>query len=244
MAVMLFAYRKGSTPMHRAGALLKIALLTILCICTFSGSTTGTKEFLARTSPCLAASLLAFIIAGARPNSLRQLLFVPVMGLFVTAFSAVSFSGAEGTEAAVISAGFIAISREGLLYGLQYTLRFFITALAAQSVFETTSATEITEALESVQDALARVLPPLKKYNLALPLALTLSFIPQVFSTWNRVHLAALARSGRPKGFHPVLLVRTASAELQALLSSMLFQAETKRKALLNRSAQETEPAP
>ena len=239
MALKLFAYRKGSTPMHRMKALAKIVFLMVLCVATFSGSTEDFKVFIIRTAPCLAASILMFILAGSRLQSLRQLLFVPVLGLFVTLCSAVSIPGAGEGQRALVSLPFLALTLEGVTYGLCYTLRFFITALAAQSVFETTSAAEIAAALESAQEAAARVFPPLKKWNLALPLALTLSFIPQVFGTWNRVHLAAKARSCGAGGFRPVAAVRSASAELQALLSSLLFQAETKRRALLNRGPQD-----
>ena len=110
---------------------------------------------------------------------------------------------------------------DALAAGLLYTIRFLITAIAAQIVFETTSPLEIKESFG--------------KSNPALALALAINFIPQVFATWNQVHTAAMARTPNKKG-----LLRTIPivyCEIQAFFSCLLYQAEIKRKALLNRSS-------
>ena len=111
---------------------------------------------------------------------------------------------------------------DALSAGGLYTARFAITAVAAQIVFETTSSLEIKEAMG--------------KGVLGLTISLAINFIPQVFATWNRVHTATLART--PEGKRGLASsAYTAYCEIQAFFSCLLFQAETKRKALLNRSS-------
>ena len=51
--------------------------------------------------------------------------------------------------------------------------------------------------------------------------------------TWDKVHLASMARS--PKKKNLVSATSILLSELEALLSCLIFKAETKRKAILNR---------
>jgi biotin transport system permease protein len=72
--------------------------------------------------------------------------------------------------------------------------------------------------------------------NPALVISLAINFIPQIFETWNRVNLAARARSVSRKRKNLHTVITTAYLELQALFSCLLYQAETTRQAVLNRS--------
>jgi biotin transport system permease protein len=237
MAVTLFAYRRGTTPMHRTSALLKLPFLMALCICTF---TNGPHEII-RTGICLAVSIVLFLLSGAHLQSLKQLVFVPVLGALVTLFGTLCLPPSAGTATAnngdiITVLPFLALSLTGLKAGILYTVRFFATALAAQVVFETTSSIQIKDALESAQNAIARIFPPLRKLNPALVISLAINFIPQIFETWNRVNLAARARSASRKRKNIHTIITTAYLELQALFSCLLYQAETTRQAVLNRS--------
>ena len=111
-----------------------------------------------------------------------------------------------------------------------------LPAFSAQTVFETTSSLEIKNALENAQEKIAKILPPVKKLNPSLSLTLAINFIPEIFETWNKVHTAALARSNTGKRKNLKNSIEMLFRELQSLLSCLLFYAETKRKALLNRS--------
>lgn len=226
MAIKLFAYRKTDTILHRMPALIKLVLLFAICIYTFSSGMLSTKaQVFAKTeiiklSVGFFAVVFLFILARAPWNSLKNLKFVFVLGFFLTAFKMLHFPFYFDTDA--------------LISGLHYTFCFFITALCAQLIFESTSSLEIKDALESIQNIIAIILPPVKKLNPALVISLAINFIPMVFATWNRVHLASRARSKAKRG----LLGATDNAftQLSAFFSCLLHQAETTRMALLNRS--------
>lgn len=206
----LFAYRRGNTPLHRLNAGLKILFLIALCIVTFAGGMYDTLDsvlkssIIIRTVLCLAVTIVLFIASGRSRTSFKPVKFVLIIGALMILFRVFNQSLSDALAA-----------------GLLYTLRFLITAIAAQIVFETTSPLEIKESFG--------------KSNPALALALAINFIPQVFATWNQVHTAAQARTLNKKG-----LLRTIPivyCEIQAFFSCLLYQAEIKHKALLNRSS-------
>ncbi len=206
----LFAYRRGITPLHRANAGLKILGLIALCIITFAGGmyetldSVMTAPLLIRTALCLAVTIALFIASGCNRTSFKPVKFVLIIGAIMTVLRL-----------------FNQPVQDALAAGLLYTVRFLITAVAAQIVFETTSPLEIKEAMGSSTPALA--------------IALAINFIPQVFATWERVHTAARARTTNKKGL--LRSIHNVYCEIQAFFSCLLYQAETKRKALLNRSS-------
>ena len=206
----LFAFRKGNTPLHHLNAGLKILFLIALCIATFAGGMYDTLDsvlkpsILIRTTICLAMTIGLFLTSGHSRTSFKPVKFVLIIGAIMIIFRV-----------------FNQPLKDAFAAGLLYTVRFLITAIAAQIVFETTSPLEIKESFG--------------KSTLALALALAINFIPQVFATWNQVHTAAMARIPNKKG-----LLRTIPivyCEIQAFFSCLLYQAEIKRKALLNRNS-------
>ena len=220
----LFAYRKGNTPLHHLNAGLKILFLIALCIVTFAGGMYDTLDsvlkpsVLIRTAICLAMTIGLFLTSGCSKTSFKPVKFVIIIGTLMILFRV-----------------FNQPLKDALAAGLLYTVRFLITAIAAQIVFETTSPLEIKESFEAGQERVAKLIPFMKKLNLALALSLAINFIPQVFATWKQVHTAAQARTTNKKG-----LLRTIPivyCEIQAFFSCLLYQAEIKRKALLNRSS-------
>lgn len=226
MAVKLFSYRRGNTLLHRIPAGIKILFLMGISIAVFAGKHVNVSV----TVICGALSLMAFFLSGAKFSTLKSVTFVFVLGAFVTLFSALVLLPHEG---AVVFCSFAGIDPVGIKYGALYTVRFFITALAAQCVFETTSALEIQNSFECAQNAVAKVFKPVKKMNPALVLSLAINFIPEVFATWNRVDLAVRARSAA-KGKNKFSL-RILGVRLTAFFLCLLEHAESKRMAVLNR---------
>ena len=224
MAVALFSYRRGSSPLHKCPALLKLAVLFALCLFVFAGSPVASfdellsRQSLTRLVGGLATSCVLFALSGARLCSVKRVSFVFVFGLFVTLVRMIHIP--------------LFFDAGALAYGISYTARFFAASLASEVVFETTSSVEISEALECLQGALARVILPLKKVRVAQVLSLAINFVPEVFATWNKVSLAAKARgAARARGKVRVLL-----QEFTSLFSCLLRFAEVKRMAILNRS--------
>ena len=206
MELSLFSYRKGSSPMHRMNAGVKLVLYIVFSIAVFAGKNPETVQdvltpgIIVRTLVCLLFSVVCFFASGARWKGLVQLRFVFVIGFLLTVFK------------------MIGNPWNGLAYGVLYTLRFFITALAAQTVFETTSMLQIQEAL-----------------HLPFVVGLAVNFIPQVFAQWQQIQCAVKARTSR--GSRRGLVRKTALMfhALETLFSVMLVRAEEVRKAVANR---------
>lgn len=244
--VNLFSYKNSNSILHKTPVLIKLFLMIIICIFTFKGKfDSSVSEILSlnviiRTSICFFISILAFVLSKAKLKTILQLKFVFILGFVITLFKMFRFTQYLSQEELqtgyfINFLSFMTIDVNGFASGILYTIRFFITTLFAQVIFETTSVLEIKEALESLENILAKIFPPIKKLNLALIISLSINFIPQIFSTWNKVKTASKARSNT-KNQTLVTIVKTSLQELQTLLSCLLYQAETKRQALINRS--------
>lgn len=229
MALALFSYRKGNTVLHRIPALLKIALLFAFSFLAFSGSGQDSLSFFENTasvvklfSSILCASLL-FVLGGCYWKAFFKMKFIFVLGLFIIAVRTISFE-----------TGRFALNMDGFAAGLLYALRFFLSAFAAEVIYETTSGLEINQALELVEDIISKIIPPFKKLKSAFVISMAINFIPLVFDTWEKIHLASKARGSEKKGIGSTF--RTLYCETEALFDCLLFRAETRRKAVINRS--------
>lgn len=201
MELALFSYRRGGSPLHKAPALLKMFFLFALNFFVFWESP---RTAALRCALSFAASASLFFLSGANWKGLLKLRFVFYIGLMVFALKIIGSPAASWAESAA--------------YALLYTARFFVSALAAQCVFETTTMLQMQEAL-----------------RLPLVVTLAINFIPQIFSEWQKIKLAARSRTSARRRKSIFGAASIALFEMQALLFVMLEKAETKRKALENR---------
>lgn len=240
VAVKIFAYKNRPTPLHKVPALVKIVFLFAFCIFTFwnwgdsSASVTAGESAapdfsftILSLSISAAFAILVFILGKGGRSSFSILKFVLVFGLFVVATRTFTLECNENGYK-------IALNYNGLVSGVLYLVRFFLAAIASQIIFETTSPLEIKDAMETLENAISKIIPPFKKLQFALVLALAINFIPEIFETWGKVRLAARARSPKKKNLSTTTRILT--SEMIALLSILLHSAETKRKSLLNRT--------
>ncbi len=194
----------------------------VLCIVTFTNPVVWWK-----TAACAAAAFVLFVLAGAWWKGLTQLKFVLVIGAILTVFRMFQLD--------FTASPCIRFVYDEMIAGIYWAVHFFITTWTAQTIFETTSSLEIQDAFETLENAIVRLAPPVKKIRFALILSLAITFIPLVFQTWSQVHLAALARS--PRGKRSLSrTVRTLTVELEAFFSCLIHQAVTVQKAVSNRS--------
>ena len=221
MAVKLFSYQRGNTLLHRIPALAKLIFIILFCILVCRDL--QGQALVAKDAACILLILILFFSAGHPFRSLIELWPVLVIGAFVTVCRSIDFFP-------------LSFVKEGLFDGLRYTFNFLISSLACSLVFRTTSSLKIMDALETVQDCIAKIFPPINKLNPALLISMTISFIPMVFETWNKVALAVKAREHAGKRNH--FSLRILSAQFSALFSCLLYKAETARKAILNRSGE------
>lgn len=236
MVKSLFSYSQKKTKLHSLNPGIKLLILLILCIITFCVPVENKFNFCITVVIPFFITLVIFILGGANFSSLKKMKFIFFIGFLVTIFSSfsinLSFVNKDEYDSCLFN--FLLIKKSGLFYGLFYTIRFFITCLAANIIFETTSFLEITDFIEKVQNVVAKVFPVLNRTDIAVILSMAINFIPDIFETWNRIEKAAKSRMGNKKVSF-VLYVFIIEKRFEALLSCLLFKAENKRKALINR---------
>lgn len=210
MVAALFSYRRGSSLLHKANAGFKIIFLFAFSLFVFWGKAPDTaKEIFCASTIVRTAICLA---ASAAMFFLAGANWKSLLGLRF-----VIYIGLMMTALKIIATPADSWA-DGAAYGLLYTARFLTSALAAQCVFETTTMVQIQDAL-----------------HLPLVVTLCINFIPQIFSEWEKIKLAARARTNAKTQKNPAKACALFLGQLQALLFVMLQKAETTRRAVANR---------
>ncbi len=221
----LFTYRKGNTLIHKAPPLLKLIILLLVSLTVFS-SVEGVSEWIILAAYYMGAFVF-FIFSKTPLKHLKKLNFVILMGLFVTFFRVVNFAP-------------FMLDFSQIPDGMLYTLRFLLATIFVLIFFETTSTSQITDSFQKIQDSIVIFIPPLKpffqKHNPGRIMGLSIGFMPRIFSTWEKVRLATLARTPSKKQNRIANFLFIIEVEFSALLSCMINVAETTRKAVINRS--------
>jgi energy-coupling factor transporter transmembrane protein EcfT len=207
----LLQYRPGRSILHRAPALLKVALLFAASIGAF---------FLPPQVCALAIPLLfaAALLCGIHPKDalgdLRPALYYAWF-LYVTA---------------ILAAWWVLPNRAAVTSGYYVPLSIFVPPLTTITVavrllvlLQLSSLLFRTTTLVALKSAIARICPPL-----AIPLALFLGFIPALFELWRRLDLSWRARGGKKS-------LKKLFALLPALISLAFFHADLKARALAAR---------
>lgn len=206
----LFSYRHCDSLVHRIPAWIKLLLLTAVTLGIFSVEIAGVGMF-------FAATVVFFFLAKTPFSSLIRLRFI----LWLTLCMALISILCRQPEM---------LRSDGL-----YIARFFTTALFALVVFETTSKIQIMDTLSAIENLICKVLPPFRKLHFALILSITITFIPEIFSQWNKITMAAASRTPlNKKGKRPQTLA-SLNAQLTALFMNLLQYAEQVRRAVANR---------
>ena len=220
----IFSYRNENSIIHRIPCGIKIVLMLFVTLRTFSNSTLWLKNGnLIQCIPWIRTffyflfTAVFFFLAKTPFKSLIRLRFLLWIAVL---FSSVS----------VLSQNYNALFSD-----LLYTFRFFVTALFSLVVFETTSRLEIMDTLCVVENKICRIIPSFKKLNSAMLISITITFIPEIFSEWNKIRTAATARSKLNKKGKPEFSINSANAQITALFLNMLQYAEEVRRAVTNR---------
>ena len=183
MAVTPWAYRKGSSLLHRLPAGLKLVFLLLLSMAAFF------PNLVVLASIALFLILLSFV-AGLGPRELLQgsgpLFFIVLAVLF--------FQGIEFTP--------FRINFEGLGEGVIFCLRIGVAFSAGSLLFAVTTTDEIRKSLTRLEAALH-----LKKLKLGLSLSLMLCFLSKFFQIWEDINLAWKSRGGKRNLSRLVVLV-------------------------------------
>lgn len=161
-------------------------------------------------------AIFLWIISKSGFQVFIKLKLLLILGLVFTVFKGFSLSSAYFID--------FQMAKEGLIY----SYKFFISTFVALLLFETTTMLEIQTSLQKI--------PLLNKTYLPTVLAITISFFPEIFSTWQEVTLAAKARKSPKSKISVFQKIKNLITQFSSLLSCMLQKAEIKRKALLSRN--------
>jgi len=216
----LFSYNNKKTLLHKIPALLKLVFTCVFCFFVFGNlfpksslSAAKVQSIKILISSCFAIFL--WIISKSGFQAFFKLKLVLILGLVFTLFKGFSLKSPYFID--------IQLAKEGFLY----SYNFFITTFVALLLFETTTMLEIQNDLQKI--------PLLNKTYLSMVLAITISFFPEIFSTWEEIRLAAKARKKPNTKNSLKQKVKSLITQFSSLLSIMLQKAEIKRKALLSR---------
>jgi energy-coupling factor transporter transmembrane protein EcfT len=234
--ILVFQYRKGRSILYRIPALPKLALvLSFSVILMF-------LPFYAVCGGILAAATLAGI-CGFTPREqftdIKPVLFYTVFLYLINVFSrlpsvniAVPGEGNFGPEARRTLA---AVFYPDLEYRL-YILRLLLVMQLSALFFRSTTAAETKGAIRRLETSIRRAIKKLPftknisaRAKFGVSLALTLSFIPELFGLWERLSRAYRARGGRGG-------LKKARVLLIALFSLSFSWAEKKARALSARN--------
>ena len=169
-----WAYRKGSTVLHRLPAGAKLLCLLLLSMLAFFPS------LLLLGAIALAIVLLSFI-AGINPASLLRgsgPLLLIVLGVFL--FQAIELFP-------------FGIKLDGLKESLIFCIRIAAAFSAGALLFAVTTGGEIRKSLCRAESVLR-----LEKFKTGLYISLMLMFLPQFFQVWEDLNLSWKSRAGKP----------------------------------------------
>jgi energy-coupling factor transporter transmembrane protein EcfT len=202
-----FAYRSGTSPLHRCPAVLKLLGLLALSVGAFYSA-----YGLAAVAVLLTAGALT---AGLRPRELlRGSKTVFLLAAFFILIRSLR-SGGPGPDLAAADPGALFrsfLDIEGFWGGLHQGLCFIVSFAAGALLFSVTTMQELRDSLGRVEAAVVnRFLalgawfrggkaPPVKRRaysGFALGLSLMLGFLPRFFELWETANLACEARAGK-----------------------------------------------
>lgn len=227
-----YAYRSGTTLIHRAGAGWKLLALLTLSVVAFAFGLPGLLGSAATIAAAAAAARLSprRLLAGVGP-----LLLVT---LFVVALRAIVIMPPGGA--------WLAIDFRGLREGLFFALSVLIAFAGGSILFATTTTAELRGAVAAAEEAVAapilRMLrksrlpwgrnaaAALERSTLSLVIALTLGFLPRVFEIWEAAEEARAARCGK-KG------LRGTAAMLPLVIERLMEMAAETARAMEGRGA-------
>ena len=206
----VFRYKTIKGPLHKLPALLKLFLLLPLCIFCMS------LPSLWLAAGIIISVLTAFICRFTLYEQLTDLkpaVFYAVLMYALSVFSNIfEYNPAENLK--VLS---ILLPREDFL---RITLRLVLIVQLSALLFRSTSTLELRQGLTSIF--------PWRGF--AENISLFLSFIPEIFSTWNTINLTWKARGGK-QGLAKI------KTTVFVLISISMEKAAVKSKALSQRTS-------
>ena len=187
-----WSYRKGSSPLHRLPAGLKLVFLLLFSFAAFfPGPEVQSLTVLGVIA--LVLVILSFI-AGIGPRELLRgsgPLFLVVLAVFLLRGIEFSPGGYPGSPEPRRALPFV-FNTQGLLESVIFCGRIGTAFAAGTLLFAVTTSGEIKKSLSRAETTLH-----LEKLRLGLSISLMLAFLPRFFEIWEELTLAWKSRSGK-----------------------------------------------
>ncbi|MDR0447479.1 MAG: energy-coupling factor transporter transmembrane protein EcfT [Treponema sp.] len=206
-----WSYKKGTSPLHRLGAGIKLVFLLLLSVLAFI-QLPFLPGFIIPGSIALILVLLS-LFAGIGPCTLLRgsgPIFFVILAVF--AFQAIEISP-------------LGVNQDGLWESIFFCFRIGTAFAAGALLFSVTTPGEIRKSLSRLESFLR-----LKKMNISLCISLMLGFIPMLFQIWEDTNLAWKSRGGKMNLTRIVILV-------PLLVERMMVKAAEKAEAMEARGA-------
>ena len=178
-----WAYNKGSSPLHRMNAGLKLIVVLLLSLAAFLPNLavlSGIIIFLIVLS-CIARIGPTALLRGSGP------LFFIVLAILL--FQALEFSP-------------LRINTGGLREGIIFCFRLGAAFAAGSLLFTVTTSAELRKSISRLETALHA-----EKLKIGLSISLMLGFLPLFFVIWEDINLAWKSRGGRKSLSRLVVLI-------------------------------------
>jgi len=178
-----WAYNRGSSPLHRMNAGLKLIVVLLLSLAAFLPNLavlSGIIIFLIVLS-CIARIGPTALLRGSGP------LFFIVLAILL--FQALEFSP-------------LRINTGGLREGIIFCFRLGAAFAAGSLLFTVTTSAELRKSISRLETALHA-----EKLKIGLSISLMLGFLPLFFVIWEDINLAWKSRGGRKSLSRLVVLI-------------------------------------
>lgn len=243
LVTSLFSYRRASSILHKMNAGFKFFSLILLSLFLFSKiNLLNLFHFQIDNSVFIfqwikvffifTLSSILFLIAKIPFSKILQLRAIVFLGLFFIVFKIINIDISFTPDFHFDFSFHFLDGLDGFLWASQ----FFTASFLALIFFDTTSTTELQESFSTIEKFFSRFIPPLKKINISIYLTLAISFIPEIFASWEKIQKASRARQKTHSRIKLKRRIAIFINEFSSLLSLMLVKAMQKRQALMNRS--------
>lgn len=213
-SVVIGQYVPGSSPVHRLDARTKLLATLVYAAVLFVASSWRAQALLAGFA--LAVLLLSRLPAVAIWRGLR-----PVAGLlvFTLVLNALVTPGRP-----LWHLGPVAVTQQGVDFGLRMTVRLLLLVLAGSLLTLTTNPIDLTDGVEALLRPFRRLGVP--GHELAMMMTIALRFIPTLLEEAERIARAQMARGADFESGNPARRLKALAPLLVPLFLSAFRRAE------------------
>lgn len=231
------AYQPGSSCIHQLNAQVKIILACAFSICALEVGdwiALGALCLAVFVCYCLARLTLREAMAGVSPLAILLLFTVAAHVVVPVENGSIAYpiaqAGSMGFEQAVRIGSSVALTLDGFVVGLFFSLRITVVICACALLTFTTSQVEVTNALRRFLKPLAIVRLPID--DICSVVSVSLRFVPTVAQEFSGLKRARSARGALFEGQGPLNAIKAWSTVIVPLFVALFRRADILARAM------------